>query len=113
MDGQNESWAYKIALSEILILQHPLVRREENIIDLHGVGWNVKIKDNGDYQLIPVLVYENASEYGNLYEFMIHSRPTIQRVTGKSAPLHQLYSFEQRLGLCIHIGKAIQVTHSC
>ena len=115
LNGQNKSDVYKTALSEILILQHPLIRNEEFIIDLYGVGWHVETENDSDDPLIPVLVYENASQYGNLHSFLWSSRPTIQAITGESSRRSQDFetSFAVRLHFCIEVGKAIQAMHSC
>lgn len=111
--GHDENYMYKIMLAEILVLQHPPIRAAENIIDLHGVGWNVQgAEHTGEDRLIPVLVYENATRYGNLHAFMRKIRPTIHTVTGEDPRLDAVH-YSARLKLCIDIGKAIQTMHSC
>lgn len=112
--GRNASDMYKIALSEILILQHPMIRAAENIIDLYGVGWDVrKTEGTDEHGIFPVLVYKNATQYGNLHSFIWNSRPKIHNVTGEYPRLSPRVECFQRLRLCIDIGTAIQIMHTC
>lgn len=111
--GHDDNYIYKIMLAEILVLQHPPIRAAENIIDLHGVGWNVqRVEYTGEERLIPVLVYENATRYGNLHAFMREICPAIHDVTGESRRFKAV-SYGERLKLCIDLGKAIQTMHTC
>ena len=108
----NEDDMYKAVVSEILILRHAPIIDAENIIDLLGVGWSVqKAPHYGENRLVPVLVYENANQYGSLYSFMYDVRPSIHDLTGTiaEAPSH----YPQLLKLCRDIGKAIEVMHAC
>ena len=110
----DERKMYQTILAEILVLQHPPIRDHENIIDLYGVGWDVRqISATSDFLFEPVLAYENASHFGDLYSFFWHLRPTIQEVTGNATGWKPPLSYVERLKLCKGIAKALQIMHAC
>ena len=83
-------------VSELLVLENPLIRCHPNIIDLQGICWEVKA-DSED--VWPVLVFERA-QLGDLQMFM-------DSEDGRNS------SFDTRIELCIGIAKAIMIMHSC
>ncbi len=97
--GSDEQSIFRALISEVLVLGHPVVRGHANIVKLMGVCWDIAGNDDGAYTVWPVLVYEKA-ECGDLCQFM-------ESETGKGL------SFDQRLELCIDIGTALMVMHSC
>ena len=110
----NEDDMYKAVISEILILRHAPIIDAENIIDLLGVGWTVqKAPHSRENRLVPVLAYENATQYGSLYSFMYNARPSIHNLLGKSSVAEAPSYHSQLLKLCRDIGKAIEVMHAC
>ena len=86
----------KTLVSELLVLENPLIRCHPNIIDLQGICWEVKV-DSED--VWPVLVFERA-QLGDLQMFM-------DSEDGRTS------SFDTRIELCIGIAKAIMTMHSC
>jgi hypothetical protein len=82
--------------TEILILCHPPLRDDNNIISLVGVAWEIGPKPNSVW---PNLVFPKA-EFGSLDKFLLSQQ-------GKEL------SIEQRLKLCSGIINAVQKLHIC
>lgn len=97
--GSDEHIIFRTLISEVLVLGHPVIRDHANIVTLVGICWDVATSGNGEDTVWPVLVYEKA-ECGDLNQFM-------ESEVGRSL------AFDQRLHLCIDIGTALMVMHSC
>ena len=102
-------------LSEILVLQQPVIRDHKNIIDLYGVSWDIQLdKETGKSQIFPVLVFENASLFGSLDRFLERVPSVLHDVTeSKHEFALKTLSVHERMRLCRDIGLAIQTLHVC
>ena len=92
----NQRLTHQALSREIAILTRPLVRGHPNIIQLEGLCWDIDSKKD---EILPVLVFERAS-YNDATNFFAEDEAT-------------RLSFEDRLGLCVDIGNALQSLHSC
>ena len=97
--GSDEFTIFRTLMSEVLVLGHPVIRNHANIVTLVGICWDVATSGVGEDAVWPVLIYEKA-ECGDLTQFM-------ESEVGRDLP------FDQRLHLCIDIGTALMVMHSC
>jgi hypothetical protein len=85
---------YRALYHEIAILTAPQIRGHPNFVQLDGLGWNIE----GE-RTVPVLVFEKAS-CGDASRFFVSEEST-----------H--ISFDERLQLCIDLGRALMLLHSC
>jgi len=79
-------------MSEVSVLGNPFIRDHPNIVDLEGITWEL---DNEN--LIPVFVFQKA-QLGSLDHYL--------RSEGRMS------SLEDRLKICLDVGKAIAALHS-
>jgi hypothetical protein len=92
---EHERRALRALISEVSVLSHPLIRRQPNIINLEGICWEIVEED----KVLPVLVFEKA-QLGDMHRFMDSDQ-------GKA------FRIEDRLKMCIGVGTAVMVMHSC
>ena len=92
---EQERRALRALISEVSVLSHPLIRRQANIINLEGICWEIGRED----KVLPVLVFEKA-QLGDMHRFM-------------DSDLGKALSIEDRLKMCIGVGTAVMVMHSC
>jgi len=81
-------------ISEVLVLSQPAIKMHPNIVNLEGIGWEIKRRTE---KAIPVLVFEKAA--WDLQQFMNVSE-------GRNM------SMDDRLNLCADIGSAIRTLHA-
>ncbi|KAL2038550.1 hypothetical protein N7G274_008597 [Stereocaulon virgatum] len=84
---------FQSLMDEITVLSHPWIRGHPNIAQLQGVCWDIS-----DGNVWPVLVFEK-SQFGDLFEFA-------------RLPVGRELNLNERLELCIGIGKAVVHMHS-
>jgi hypothetical protein len=82
--------------TEILILCHPPVRDDPNILDVVGISWQCDIKCSEAW---PSLVFPKA-EFGSLDSFLRSAK-------GQECTVHE------KLGLCSAILNAAATLHAC
>ncbi|KAK6220782.1 hypothetical protein LQW54_001974 [Pestalotiopsis sp. IQ-011] len=92
--SQSEEQVFRTLITEITVLSQPFVREHPNISQLQGICWDISPKDDKPW---PVLVFEK-SHLGDLYHFARHG--------GREM------TSQQRLELCVDIGRAIADMHS-
>ena len=93
---------YEVLVTEVAILQHPVLKLHPNIVDLLGVTWDVIVDPPGQVELFrvhPVFVFEKAT-HGSLSRYIEVSRDSSE------------LCFENRLRVCIDIGSAIETLHA-
>jgi hypothetical protein len=90
-DGDAE--LFEMITNEITVLGQSSIRNHPNVVQLQGICWDV-----GEEKVWPALVFEK-SDYGDLSTFY------------ESSSGQQL-SMNQRLKICIDVGKAIFYMHS-
>lgn len=88
-----EEMMYKALICELLVLEHPILKRERNILELLGVAYEARRSEGETTRVVPVLITPE-SDLGTLADFMS---------TG--------VSFKQRIQFCTDIGKAIKALH--
>ncbi|KAK7943800.1 TPR-like protein [Apiospora aurea] len=98
-----EDRIFRTVVNEMAALRHPSIRDHPNIAELQGLCWDVPVaEDREDNEPIakawPVLVFEK-SPYGDLSSFA-------------TVPLGQALSFDERLDICLDVGRAIADMHS-
>ena len=89
-----ESQIFKMAMAEVLVLGHNLLRLHPNIVNFHGICWEF---DSGSEKAYPVLVFEKA-QLGNLQIFM-------ETQEGKGINL------EQKMSLCADVAEGTLALH--
>ena len=94
MGMSSEDTFFRVLVSEISVLGHPLVKTHPNILALYGICWDVLPEG----MVWPVLVFEKAS-MGNLKEF-------IRSDEGKSI------TFADKLKICADVSAGIRDMHS-
>ena len=57
-DSENPDIGFLPMMSEVLILSQPPIQNHPKIVDLEGIGWEIK---PGAQKAVPVLVFEKAS----------------------------------------------------
>lgn len=95
-DLETECGLFRALVAEISILGHPSIREHPYIVNLEGIFWEAGEEDG---KFWPVLVFEKA-QLGDMNQFM------------ESNEGRQL-SLTDKLKLCINIGTAIMIMHSC
>lgn len=92
--NQSEHQVFRTLIAEITILSQPFIQEHANIAQLQGICWDISPADDKPW---PVLVFEK-SHLGDLYHFVRHG--------GRDMTV------DERLGLCVDIGRAIMDMHS-
>jgi len=92
-ESRTEEGVFQTLINEITILSQPFVREHSSIAQLQGICWEISPVDNKPW---PVLVFEK-SHYGDLLQFIPHKGKGLR--------------FEERLELCLDIGKAVHDMH--
>ncbi len=115
--GTSPELAFKALATEVLVLQQPRIWQHENIIDLFGIGWDIKVnKEKEVEQILPVLVLENASIFGTLEMFMKDEAAQLQDVVAdvEDDPSLVLPDFDYGdcIRICRGIGRALQILHA-
>lgn len=90
--------AYQAFISEMMVLEHPIFKRQPNIPSLLGATFDAHFSNGSLVHILPVLVFEEATN-GNLEEFLSSD-------AGKKMHL------SERLGLCRDIARALEVLHA-
>jgi hypothetical protein len=93
---ENETGMFRALVAEISILGHPAIKGHPNIVNLEGICWELGEEEG---KVWPVLVFEKA-QFGDMVQFM-YSRDG------------QSLSFADKVQLCIDIGTAVMIMHSC
>lgn len=98
-----EDRIFRSVINEMTALRHPSIRDHPNVAELQGLCWDVPLAEDMDHdetttKAWPVLVFEK-SPYGDLSSFA-------------SVPLGQALSFDERLDLCLDVGRAVADMHS-
>ncbi|KAL8678042.1 MAG: hypothetical protein Q9186_005573 [Xanthomendoza sp. 1 TL-2023] len=88
-----ESDIFRSLITEITILSLPGIREHPNIVQLHGICWDVL-----DSNIWPVLVFQK-SESGDLFNFL-------------RSPAGKALDWSGRLTLCVEIARAVIDMHS-
>lgn len=91
--GRTEEQVFRILINEMTIMSQAFVREHANIAQLQEICWEI----SSDDKPWPVLVFEKA-DFGDLDHFARHR--------GKDMKI------DQRLGLCLDIGRAIMDMHA-
>ncbi|EJP61144.1 uncharacterized protein BBA_09919 [Beauveria bassiana ARSEF 2860] len=91
---KTEEQIFRTLIAEITILCQPFIREHANIAQLHGICWDISLDNDKPW---PVLVFEK-SHLGDSYHFVRHGG--------------QDMTPEERLSLCVDIGRAIIDMHS-
>jgi hypothetical protein len=81
-------------INEITVLSQKFIREHANIAQLQGICWDISPDSNMPW---PVLVFEK-SHFGDLYHFATHGGRAMR--------------VDERLELCVDIGRAIMAMHS-
>ena len=115
--GTSPQLVFKALAIEVLVLQQPRIRQHENIIDLVGIGWDIKVsKEKEVEQILPVLVLENASIFGTLEMFMKDKAAELQDVVVDVEHNPHLglpdFDYGDCIRICRGIGRAIQILHA-
>lgn len=92
--NKTEEQIFRTLINEITVLSQAFVREHANIAHLQGICWDISPNDDKPW---PVLVFEK-SHFGDLYHFVRHG--------GRAMTM------EDRLGLCLDIGRAVIDMHS-
>jgi hypothetical protein len=100
--NMTEEQVYQLVINEITILSQKIVHKHTNIAQLQAIYFKISPTNDKPW---PVLVFEQ-SPLGDLYSFATHrTRDRYATHTGKDM------KFDERLGLCLNIGKAITDMH--
>ena len=91
---QKEEDIFRTLINEVTVLAQPSVRGHPNIVELQGICWDISTDDKP----WPALVFEK-SEFGDLYNFV-------------KMPAGRQMGINERLKLCVEIGKAVFAMHS-
>lgn len=96
-DPSQEAEVYRTLATELLVLQHPSIRRHPNFVKLYGISFDVAFSQdtNPVPRVWPVFVLEKSS-HGDLDSF----------ITNHNLNLHQV------LDLCVQIGTALEIMHA-
>jgi len=86
---------YEALACELLVLEHPVIRRHPNVVQLHGIAFDVHTHGERVIRVLPCLAMEH-SRHGNLEDFV-----------GGMKSLSVL----QRLKLCLDVATAIEALH--
>ena len=85
--------AYKALICELLVQEHPILKKQRNIQKLLGVAWDVQTFQGTLIRVMPVLASKKADR-GTLIDFM-----------------NAGVSFTQRVQFCRDIRKALEAMH--
>lgn len=91
--NKTEEQIFRTLINEITVLSQTFVREHANIAQLQGICWDISPDDDKPW---PVLVFEK-SHLGDLHHFARHG--------GRDMTV------DERLGLCVDIGRAIIDMH--
>lgn len=94
--GKKDSELLHALCTEILILRHPPIQEDCNIVDVVGINWQ---DETDDGTVWPTLVFPKA-RFGSLQEFLTNS-PGLE------------ISIDEKLRLCSGVINAVQKLHAC
>jgi hypothetical protein len=92
----NDVSVFRELESEVMVLGHHKIRDHPNIINLEGIGWEVR---DGENKVWPVLVFEKAPHQD------------LRRFLGSDDGRAQ--SAQERLRMCGELASAIMTMHLC
>ncbi|KAL8688110.1 MAG: hypothetical protein Q9224_004970 [Gallowayella concinna] len=94
--AENEHRVYRALISELMVLEHPIIKEHPNVLKLEGICWEIsKTKP----EVVPVLVFEKAP-LGDLESHLLSER-------GKRL------NFTEKRNVCADIMQSIAILHSC